>query len=456
MSTYGGYPPEGGAGYGGYPSASDGGLGGVLRRLGDRVLRRAEPRFGITLSGVGILMVIVGLIVWATDYAVGDTDEGGDPDTTLGVILSLLVIAAGYFLLLRFKKGPLATAGVAAAVIAVPVLLAYATFDPVEEDRFVVEEDGDFDEDFEIETTVPEAPFNIDIIAIVSIGVWLTTFLVVPHAAGRVFFLAASLFFFWLYLLEKAEEGAIAWLLSLPFGWLFWPFYFYGGDSSEGPDPTTIGALSLIFGLAYYGAAFALDRTKRHGMATPFAVAGLVATGIGIAHLGGDLELVGSGLLLMILGTLLAVYGATQGRRFTTWTWSAGIGLGVLLIVGEAFDENAAGFGVSAMILGAGVVVLSWFVTGQFSEPDEMEPGPSRFTPKRPGPPGPGAVAIVTNQGYGTPTPSGGWPTPPAQAPQAPPQAPPVPPQAPQAPPQAPPASPPQAPPTAPPEAPPS
>jgi len=449
-------------GYGGYPPAADTGVGGVVRKLGDRVWRRAEPRFGISLAGVGVLMIIIGVLVWATDFAVGDEEDAGDPDTTLGIVLSMLVIAAGYVLLVRFKKGPLATAGVAAAVLAVPVLLAYATFDPVEpnepditfEDDGSFDEDGTFEDDFSVESDVPEMPFNIDVIAVVSIAVWMASFLLIPAANGRMFFLAASQFFFWLYLLEKVEEGAIIWLLSLPAGGFFFPFF--GGFGYEPPDPSTIGGLSLIIGLGYYGAAFGLDRGKRHGMATPFTVAGLVATAIGIAHLGGDLELTGSGILLIIVGTLLALYGVTQGRRFTAWAWAAAVGLGVLLIVGDAFEENAAGFGISAIVLGAGVVVLGWFVTGQFSEPDEMQPGPSTFTPRRPGPGGPAAV-IVTNQGYGVPSAPGaaGWPTPaagqpPVAPPTAPPQPPYTPPVAPQPPPVTPPAEP-QGPPTAPP-----
>jgi hypothetical protein len=454
-------------GYGGYPPAEDAGLGARMRHLGDRVWRRAEPRFGITLAGVGVLMVIVGVIVWATDRALEGVRESGDSDNSLGIILTMLVIAAGYFLLIRFKTGPLATAGVAAAVLAVPVLLAYATLDPTEDETIVdssedsgvfddgsggdVLDEGDFEDDSFVESDAFSVPFSIHVVAAGSIAAWMLSYLFVPAATGRTFFLAASLFFLWLWILELVEEHAAVWVLSLPFSAFLFPFYAFAGElgaDPEIPDPSTIGALSLIVGLGYYGIAYALDRGRRRGMATPFLVAGLLATAIGVGHLGGDLQAVGSGILLVIVGTFLGLYGATQNRRFTTWAWVAGIGLGVLLIIVDGFDDNAAGFGVFAMLAGAGVVALAALITDRFSEPDEMQPGPSRFTPRGPGSGG-RVVTTVTSQGYGAP--GTGWATPATGQPAYPPTGPqPVPPQPPQAPPAQPqpPQQPPQVPPT--------
>ena len=98
------------------------------------------------------------------------------------------------------------------------------------------------------------------------------------------------------------------------------------------------------------------------------------------AHLGEDLDTIGSGLLLVLIGSVLAVYGAMRGRRFTTWGWCVGIAVGVLLIAGELAGDNSAALGITAIVLGAGVIVIAQVLTANLAEPDEMTPGPSTFT----------------------------------------------------------------------------
>ncbi|MGH9210563.1 MAG: hypothetical protein ACRD2C_07745 [Acidimicrobiales bacterium] len=386
---------------------------GLLGRLGDRAEQRAQPRFGIALAGVGVLMVIVGIVAWAGERLGRTTDEGeADPDRTVGILLTLIVIAAGYALVLRFRQGPLATAGVAASALAVPVLLAFATFDATPDDS-------------------PDAfaslPFAIDAIVLLSVATWLITYTAVPIARGRSFYLAASTFLLWLYLLEKVEEDAAAYILTLPFGSFFFPlFSTFGDEVIEPPDAGTIGGMSLVVGLGYYAAAVLLDRSDYRGVATPFSVAGFVATGLGIAHLGGDLEAAGTGVLLVIVSAAMAIYGATEGRRFTTWAWTGGVGLGVLLIAGDIFEETLAGFGVAAIVLGVGVILLAHVLTRRLGEPDEMTSGPSSFRPQRPGPPAAawagypaaGAPAGGAPQWPGQPLPTGPNPPAPSPAPQ--------------------------------------
>lgn len=391
--------------------------GGLLGRLGDRAEQRPQPRFGIAVSGVGVLVVLVGVLVWAGERAGRSNDFGEpDPDKSVGIILSLAVAGAGYFLLLRFRSGPLATAGVAASALAVPVLIGFASFDPsLTSDSY------------------DAYPFSVDAIALLSIGAWLVTYFAVPVARGRTFYLAASTFFVWLYLLEKVEEGAIPYILLLPFGsFLFGPFLSaepdFGtdvgtdvGDTSfapAGPDLSTIGGISLVIGLAYYAAAILLDRADFRGIATPFGAAGFVATVLGIAHLGEDLEGVGTGVLFVVVGAVLAIYGATQGRRFTTWAWALGVGVGVVLILGDILEDSAAGFGVAAIVVGIGVIVLAEVLTNWLNEPDELTSGPSSFTPpSKPGPP----VGATAWSGY--PTGQAPMPAPPPPPPPPPPPA---------------------------------
>lgn len=433
------------AGYGGYPPASGSGLGGLVERLGERALRRAEPRFGVALAGVGVVMIVIGIIAWAGEQA-APGDEG-DSNRTLGIILSLLVIAAGYLLVLRFRHGPLAAAGVAAATLGVPVLMGFVTFDATPE--------SDSDAFFVL-------PFAVDAIVLLSLAAWLVTYVWAPTISGRVFFLAASAFVLWLYLLEKVEEGAAGYVLTLPYSVFFFElaasFDEIGDGDSDVPDFTTIGGPSLVIGIVYYLLALLLDRKGYRGIATPLVAAGFLATVVGIGHLAGDLEATGTGVVLILAGSALALYGATQGRRFTTWTWAAGAGLGVLVILGDAFEDSVAGFGGTAIVLGAGIVLAAHLVADRFGEPDEMAPGPSRFTPRPPRSPQPPAGAW-SGGGYPQQVPGASWAPPPGSVFTAPASTPPPgpPPPPPAAPPTTPTHAPPtEAPPTQPPSAPPS
>lgn len=383
-----------GQGLGPSPTVSKPGWGGLLERLGDRVARRAEPRLGIALAGVGTVVIFVGVLVWAGERAAGDPNTGTDSDTTLGVLLCAAVVAAGYALLFWFRRGPLATAGVVATVVGVPLALGFATLDTTPST-----------------STEPDIlyalPFSVDAIALVSIAAWLASYFWVPMARGRVFYLAASTLFLWLYVAEKAEAGSAGYLVTLPLNVLYFPFVYGFSEFGEGPqlpEPTTIGIVSAILGLGYYAGAVVLDRQGRHGAATPFAVAGLVITAIAIGHLAGDLQAIGTGLVLMVLGTALALHGATQGRRVTTWGWAAAAGLGLVVVLADIFEDTAAGFGVVAILLGIAVILVGHLLTIRFAEPDEMSGGPSRFTRPRP-PTAPAAPA-----GPWTPQPQVGYP----------------------------------------------
>ncbi|HEX8802833.1 MAG TPA: hypothetical protein VF743_01530, partial [Acidimicrobiales bacterium] len=355
---------------------------GLLDGLGARAERRAEPRLGVALAGVGMLVILVGILVWGGDSAASGVADSGEPDRTLGMCLSLAVIAVGYALLVRFRHGPLAAAGVVAAALGVPVLVGFATFDPG------VAADPD---------VLLVLPIGVDAIVLVSLAAWLATYAWVPVARGRVFFLALSTFTLWLYVVEKVEEGAAGYLLTLPYSSLLFPFAYDYEDAPELPDPTAIGAASLTVGVLYYVAAVALDRRRARGAATPFVAAGFAASAVGIAHVAGDLEAIGTGLLLVLAGATLAVVGALHGRRFTTWVWAAGVGLGLLVVLSDVISDSAAGYGTAAIVLGAALVVVAHLLSDGLGEPDEMTPGPSRFTP----PPGPTPSAPVPPWPYG-------------------------------------------------------
>lgn len=367
------------------------GVSGFVGELGERVRRRPDPRFGIGLAGVGMLMILAGIVAWAGDVAAESVSRPSEsPDTTLGIIESLVIIAIGIVLLVRYRQGPLATAGVVASALGLPVFLAFVTFDPTIEDPDVL---------FLL-------PFNVDVIALFSVAAWLLAFVRLPYARGRTFYLAASAVFVWLYAVETVEEGAIGYLLTLPFSPIFLSFSEeFGGP--QPPEPTNIGTVSLLFGLGYYALAVWLDRRGYRGSATPFLAVGAVTTVLGLGHLGGDLQPLGIGLVLIAAGAVLATYGANQQRRFTTWGWCLGIGSGVLLVITDFTEDNVAGFGIAAIVLGAGVIVLAQVLAARLKEPDEMWPGPSGLS----------FSALTTPR---TPPPAVPWPSQPQQQPQPP------------------------------------
>jgi hypothetical protein len=101
---------------------------GFLARLGAWAGRRAEPRLWISLAGAGCALAVVGVVIISGDAQVGE--EGFDDGSRVpGIILCLVVAAAGYVLLHLFAESPAATAGVTAIALAVPPLFYFLTFD---------------------------------------------------------------------------------------------------------------------------------------------------------------------------------------------------------------------------------------------------------------------------------------------------------------------------------------
>jgi hypothetical protein len=305
-------------------------------------------------------LAILGVLIWGGDYLTsgGGGGGGGSGDGSsrrlLGAALSLAVAAAGYGLAIRARRGPLATAGVAASALGVPVLMGFLTFD-----------------------TAPSGsgpPLSLDALVLVSVLVWLVSYLVVPGTRGHAFYLGLAALITWIYLIEKAEPDTFG-------DALLGAFFFFGNPSFGGrsaPDWTTISVLSLLFGLGYYAVAFVLDRLGRSGPGAPLAVAGFLATASGVAAAAVNLPAVWTGVLLIVIGLILAYFGSRGGRRFTTWAWSAGVALGVTVIIAKLAGQNSAAAGVALILSGAAVVVASHVLTGVLHEPDELTPsGPA-------------------------------------------------------------------------------
>ncbi|MCU1657913.1 MAG: hypothetical protein JWO57_2569 [Pseudonocardiales bacterium] len=347
-SPYPAYPPPGSAGYPppGYPPPRRPQL---AERIGERLVRRPEPRLGIALAGVGIGLTVVGVVVWAGDFLAGGGGgggRGGGSRRLLGIALSLAVIAVGYALAASHRRGPLATAGVAASALGVPVLLGFLSFD----------------------ASGGGLPFSLDAIALVSVAVWILSYLLVAGARGHAFYLGLSAVTLWIYLVDKAAPDAFSLTRYVS---QFTPF---DNQFGRAPDWAAVAAVSLTFGLAYYVAAYLLDRSGRCGAAVAFVVAGFAATAAGIGAAANELHQIGTGIVLIVLGLVLGGYGARAGRRFTTWAWSVAVGLGVVVILTKIIPNNSAAAGIALIVVGAAVVFAGHLWSVALREPDDLTP----------------------------------------------------------------------------------
>src|SRR4051794_10098910 len=93
----------------------------LAARLGARLVRRPEARFGTALAAAGAVLVIGGVLVWGFGYLFdglhisfdgrSGTPSGSSGRRLVGVLLSLALVAGGYALVLTRRRGALATAG---------------------------------------------------------------------------------------------------------------------------------------------------------------------------------------------------------------------------------------------------------------------------------------------------------------------------------------------------------
>ena len=340
---------------------------GLVARLGAWGGRRAEPRLWISLAGAGCALAVAGVVIISGDAQVGE--EGFSDGSRLpGIILCLVVAAAGYALLHWFAESPAATAGVTAIALAVPPFFYFLTFDA----------DG-----------VP--PWSAEGVLALSALVWLVSYVVGP-ARGRPLLLGTALVAVVLLAFQFTEEP-----FSAGFEATFVdesPFVpdepFPGDDevTSQGdePDPTTLGIVSLMFGAAYLVAGRLLDRRGFAGTATPFVVAALAAIPAGIAFLGEDLEAAGAGAAAIVAGLVVAWLGARSGRRASTVIGAGGVALGIVLIIADAMQESSpTSIGIALLVAGGTVALGAQLLHMQTGESPQMTPGPSVFG--RPGPP---------------------------------------------------------------------
>jgi hypothetical protein len=359
--AYGQYPQQPYA-QGGYPQPASARPGaGLAARLGTRLSRRPEARFGISLAAGGVALALVGVLVWGFGYFAAGLQidlglDGGPPRANgesrrfLGAGLALAMVVIGYLLVVLRRRGPLATAGVVASAFGVPLMMIFLTLDVGH--LFA----GQF-------------PISIDAVWLVSIIVWLISYFAVPGAQGRAFYLAAAAIGLAGYVGFKTGENALLRTAASTVN---------NGSLSSGAGTGSIAAVGLIFGLAYYAVAVFLDRSGRSGAAVALVVAGFGVTLGGVIAAVPTFHQIGTGVLLIVLGALLGWYGGYFGRRFTTWVWTAGLVIGVGLIVQKIIPSDYTGAGILLIAVGAVVVVLAQVISSLSSEAPEFEATPAQ------------------------------------------------------------------------------
>jgi hypothetical protein len=302
-----GGPPPGGV-VGGVP-------GDEFQR---RLARRPEPRFTTALAGVGIAMALF-----------GSTDRN-----LLGAGLAAVLVVVGYLLAFTRRGGPLATAGVVAAGVGVPLAITFLTLD-------VQNSSG----------------INYDAVFWVSVIVWGVSYAVVPGMRGHTFFVFLVASQLLSYVLSKTTDNVTAGLAT--------------GSGPSLPGHGTLAAIGLGFGLVYYAIAFVLDRSGRHGPATGLVYPAFAATAGGIIAWSPDLELTGTGLVTIVVGLLVCWYGGRYGRRVTCFAAGGAVALGIGLLIADATRDGIKA-GITFLLVGLAFVAIAALLAHALDEPDDM------------------------------------------------------------------------------------
>jgi hypothetical protein len=140
----------------------------------------------------------------------------------------------------------------------------------------------------------------------------------------------------------------------------FSPFTPGNFRTSDGDKSFELGLVSSLFGLAYLGGLYVLDRRKIHGLATAFVIPAAAALVEGAGLLGNAAKHAWvAGLLTMIVGVLLGAIGHVVGnRRFTTWLGGVLVGIGAVTIGLDAADFSSTGKSDNVKLVGPGLIVI--------------------------------------------------------------------------------------------------
>ena len=328
-----------------------------LRALGPRTTRRPEPRFGVLISVVGSIAAVIGAFALA----------GSGDDPNLGVVFIALaaLTGGGYLALWVYQSGPLATAGATASALALPIAL-FILIDGLIGDN----EPGEV---------------SAELILALSIAGWMAAFLVGP-GRGHVVYVGFSCVFLGYYLADQMGGGLFT-------------------DGAATVDTAQMWALMLI-AAALIGAGYLLDRASAVGIATVSAGSGtffalfatVFAAGaasitiidesepliFGLGFTSTDLsasDLVIPGLVMVVGGVAMALYGASHDRRATAWTGTAATVVGFLMFARGLAEDSVVTFGIMLIVLGLAATVGGVLLAARLAESNELgESAPAAAT----------------------------------------------------------------------------
>ena len=188
------------------------------------------------------------------------------------------------------------------------------------------------------------------------------SYLFVRGARGHTFYLGLTAFFVWEYAVgTRAVDSASQLVGDRP---------VTGGSSSiPSIDTKTVAGVSLIFAIVYYLIAWDLDRTGRQGMACRSCWSGSRRCSSGPRSRAGH-QAGRDGIVLLLVGLVLCLYGARYGRRFTAWFWGLVSAAGAVMITTK-FATPGLSLGITMVVLGV-VFAIGGRSLRRPSEPDDM------------------------------------------------------------------------------------
>lgn len=295
-------------------------------RLGWRSERRPVAGFAhILAAGAGLFLVIAAIAL--------SVEIASDDLTVPGVLASLLVAALAIVGGMRLP-GPARSACVTALATIVPVLWFFVFFG-----------DGESAGDGAIRGVL-----------LLCLAVYAVLY-VLGWTAGRAIFLGLALVFLvgWINF-EVGGGSSVAPFQNEVSGQTGFETPFTDGGSSTGFDDVSsdnddTDIVSVVLGLAFLGAAFALDKKGRAGSATPFLAVGAVLAVVGAAALGGREGVLLGALLAAAAGADIAFVGASgKDRRGAVWFGGIVVTVGLLAAIADLADSPLGLAGLAALV----------------------------------------------------------------------------------------------------------
>jgi hypothetical protein len=303
-----------------------------LDGMGGDVRLRPHPGFRTALSGIGGLMVAVGVTI----AVAGDDPSRG---TLIGV--SLVVLLAALALRWFVNVAEVQAAAVGMAVVAIPVFSGAATVS-----------DG------------TSGALTYLLAAVLFLAAWA-----LKGFRGRTVLLGLGLLamvgVFSTVASDVGKDKCETYIENNDYDSYFDECQDYTGDGgSNSVLPVEItdnvgsqGVVFLICAALLLGGTWWLDRRGYHGAGTGTVVAGLLSAVAGSALLVEDFGDTGGPLMVVVVGVLVCIVGTHGARRSTTWLGAALASAGAAALVAVQWKPDSVGSAGGVAIL-TGVLLI--------------------------------------------------------------------------------------------------